>query len=140
MEKRTFNIIMACKGQFSRIDCNVNLDFAESDSCEYVIAHMYPPELSPCECAIAYMSQECDRPASAYTEYEKEKIMFDAMCDYLDTCDKPSYFMRTLMDIAGKEIYNRSEQIAIALQLVQVKDNNGYINGFDKYKNILERV
>lgn len=125
MEKRTFDIIMACKGQFSRIDCDINRN---------------PAELSPYECVIAYMSQECDRPESAYTKYETEKIMFDAMCDYLDTCDKPSYFMRMLMDIAGKEIYNRSEQIAIAFQLTQVKDDNGYINGFDKYKNILERT
>lgn len=137
MEKRTFDIIMACKGQFSRIDCDINSNLAKLSPCERVIAYMYPAELNPYECVIAYMSQECDRPKSAY---EMEKIMFDAMCDYLDTCDKPSYFMRMLMDIAGKEIYNRSEQIAIAFRLTQVKDDNGYINGFGKYKNILERT
>lgn len=119
MNKRTFNIIMACKGNFDKLlNCSV-----KSNS----------EELSPYERVIEYMSVECDSPKSSYTATNMHDIMLTAMCDYLNTCDNPGYFIRTLDEIVNKERYSMAEQIAIALELVAVKDGGKYINGFDAY-------
>ena len=121
MQKRTFNIIMACKGNFGEIiDCEVK---CVSD------------ELSPYEGIIEYMSTECGCIKETYNKTIMDKIMLDAMCDYLDTCDRPSSFIRTLQDIVNKEQYSIGELVAIGFSLVQVKTNEKYINGFGEYLN-----
>lgn len=106
MTQRTFNIIRACKHP--------------RDNMERLV-----------DSVKQYMSEECDCPLEHYTDNRMNGIMFEAMCDYIDTCDKPSVFLRQIENIYDKEKYNYAELIAIAFQLVQVKDNERqYINGF----------
>lgn len=108
MTERTYNIIIACKN---------------SKRCNVVDA------------VRDYMSKECDVPIGEYTESQTSKIMRVAMYDYLDSCDKPSTFLRYF-----DEWYNLhkdlsfGEQIARAFRDVQVKDRDGnYINGFGEW-------
>jgi hypothetical protein len=108
MTERTYNIIMACK---SEIHCNV-IDAVRK-----------------------YMSKECGSPIECYTEYQMSRIMRTAMYDYLDSCDKPSIFLRYLDE--WKDYYgDRSfgERIALAFRAVQVRDRDGnYVNGFGEW-------
>lgn len=109
MNKRTFDIIMACKNH-SDDDCNV------ADSVK------------------RYMSQECDCPISFYGESVVTDIMFNTMLDYLDTCDRPSCFIRTVREIIFGENISLGERIARAFVLVRVKTDDGkYVNGFGEW-------
>lgn len=77
-----------------------------------------------------YMSDECRFPAENYTDNMMDSIMFEAMCDYIDSCDKPSVFLREMNSLVHREKYSWAEQIAIAFELVQVRANGWYVNGF----------
>ena len=112
MTQRTCNIIMACKSRKS------------GEECEFI------------DKVKQYMSKECDCPIEHYTQGIMDDIMFEAMCDYIDTCDRPSVFLRNLRQL-NRWFDNKcvAERIAIAFDLVHIrhKDNNGefkYINGF----------
>lgn len=106
MTQRTCNIIMACKGCIC-------------------------PEIEePLERVKLYMANECACPLTVYTRKRIDGIMFDAMCDYLDTCDKPSFFFKEMERLFEKEYFNRAEQIANTFRLVEVMDGEKYINGF----------
>lgn len=105
MTKTTFDIIDACKGN---------------------IFEEIPNRL---ERVIAYFSEETGSEKKFYTEEEMEKIMLNAMYDYIDTCNKPSTFLRLMANAIEPE--NLSDRIAAAFSLVQVKNLNGeYVNGF----------
>lgn len=108
IHKRTIDIIKICKER-------------NFDSCvEYVID---------------YMSKSCKCPKEYYNESIIQNIMFEAMCDYIDNCDKPSSFLRVLKETYDlkfiKSNQTFSEAIGIAFQLVQIKNENEYINGFN---------
>ena len=107
MTERTYNIIMACK---------------RNDKYSNVV-----------DAAKEYMSLECDYPMNYYSEMQMCSIMFEAMCDYLDTCDKPSTFIRLMGNVFDKEYISFGEQIARAFQLVRVKKDDNYINGFGEW-------
>ena len=110
MEIRTCHIIKACK----------NSDY------------YYPKDCTPLERVKMYMSEECDTPIEHYTDNIIDRIMFEAMCDYVDTCNIPSEFLRIIDSLVFKNKMSRAEQIASAFQLVQVMDSRGYyINGFE---------
>jgi hypothetical protein len=66
-------------------------------------------------------------------------IMYDAMRDYLDHCDKPSFFMWQLKDVLMRDSEDLPLRIGVALSLVQVRDNGNYINGFDDRLHRLDR-
>ena len=118
MEQRTLNIIYICKGHsrkywdgaYSHIDAIKN-----------------------------YMADECAYEAGLYTNRDMLDIMWYAMQDYLDHCDRPSAFMWQLKNVIGAAPDNIPERIAIALSLVQVRDDNGYINGFDDRLHALDK-
>ena len=110
MTKRTCNIIRACKG------------------------NLYPEIKGKVDRVRTYMSKECMCPLSTYTTAVTESIVVEAMCDYIDTCDKPSTFLRQVRDTKEALIRDLTltERICIAFSLVQVKNGDGeYINGFD---------
>ncbi len=87
-----------------------------------------------------YMADECAYNVEWYTDADMFEIMYDAMLDYLDHCDKPSFFMRRLGDVMGERTDITTIDIAVALALVQVRDKNGnYINGFDDRLHKLDR-
>ena len=108
MTERTYNIIMACK----HIETGNIVDGARQ-----------------------YMSKECDVPIEEYTESQMSRIMKVAMYDYIDSCDKPSIFLRQFMEVDRfYEGISLGERIACALRCVLVKDKNGnYINGFGEW-------
>lgn len=109
MTERTFNIIMACKRR--------------SENTADVIDGVK-----------AYMAEECNCPIYYYSEYKMSEIMRTAMYDYIDTCDKPSTFMRLFDDVFDKEHISLGERIARAFTLVRVRsDGNHYVNGFGEW-------
>ncbi len=111
MDQRTLNIINICKGNTKYYRIYEDMDVIESIK--------------------QYMADECAYKVEWYTEKDMFDIMYDAMLDYLDHCDKPSYFMRQLGDVMRGRLDSITRDIAIALTLVQVRDNNNYVNGFD---------
>ena len=60
------------------------------------------------------------------------KIVLEAAYDYIDTCDKPSTFLRLMHGCAMGAIRQVSllERICYAFEIVQVHGNGRYINGF----------
>jgi len=107
MTERTYNIIMACK------------KVAYGDVIE---------------AAKEYMSKECDVPIEEYTQSQMSKIMKTAMFDYLDSCDKPSAFIRCLMEVDNYfDSVSLGERIALAFRSIRVKNGDMYINGFGEW-------
>lgn len=119
MEQRTLNIINIVKGNTKYLTYDSNTDMIEAIK--------------------QYMADECAYKAEWYTEKDMLDIMYDAMRDYLDYCDKPSFFMWRLKDVLMRDSENLPLRIAIALSLVQVRDDNGYINGFDDRLHKLDK-
>ena len=109
MTERTYNIIMACKN-------------AEHKDLVDAVK----------EC----LAKECNVSASDYCQADISRIMEAALCDYIDTCDKPSAFLNIFFEWQNYYGFSISfgEQVAIALRAVRVKDRNGnYINGFGEW-------
>ena len=102
MTERTFNIICACKGT------------------------LYPEIDNKIDRVRKYMSEECDCPIEAYTDEETEDIVVNAMYDYVDTCDKPSVFLRQMRDCVIKDL-TLTERICTAFSLVQVRNKHEYL-------------
>ena len=105
MTLRTCNIIRACKGD------------------------LYPEIDDRIERVIAYLSDECYCDKEYYTDSTLESILMKAVYDYIDTCDKPSEFIRIMKDGISKDT-SLSKRICIAFTLDKVKNNDGYVNGF----------
>ena len=119
MEQRTLNIINICKGNTKYLTYDGNTDMIEAIK--------------------QYMADECAYKAEWYTDKDMLDIMYDAMRDYLDHCDKPSFFMWELKQVLMRDTENLPLRIAIALSLQQVRDDNGYINGFDDRIHALDK-
>lgn len=108
MTERTYKIIMACKQNES------------GDRMDAVKALLVEQDRSnPIFCGQGTMSS----------------VMIEAMYDYLDTCDRPSAFLRDLADIHQSEYLSIGERIGRAFMLVRVKRGDQYVNGFGKWTN-----
>ena len=110
MEQRTLDIIRICKG---------DTKYCTKDSIYDGIRN--------------YIVDECMINPSHCTDTDIDIVLWKAMTDYLDHCDKPSVFMwylKTIMDIHSLEIHC---SIAVVFgSYTQVKDKHGnYVNGFD---------
>lgn len=105
MTQRTCNIIRCCKG------------------------NLYPEISNRIERIKMYMSEECAYPIEYYTDRAINSIMVSAVCDYIDTCDKPSAFLRNILECIPEDL-TLVERICSAFALVQIKENDGYVNGF----------
>lgn len=119
MEQRTLNIINILKGNTKYYGIYDDVDAIESIK--------------------QYMADECAYKAEWYTEKDMFDILYNAMLDYLDHCDKPSFFMRRLGDVMRGRLDSVTRDIAIALTMVQVQDVNGYVNGFDDRIHALDK-
>ncbi len=119
MDQRTLNIINICKGNTIYYGVYDVIDMVEGIK--------------------RYMADECMYKSEWYTDKQMFDIMFEAMKDYIDHCDKPSFFLCQLNNVyLSKE--NWTLRIAIALSLVQVRDSNGnYVNGFDDRLHKLDK-
>lgn len=119
MEQRTLNIINIVKGNTKYLTCDGNTDIMQAVK--------------------EYMADECGYKAEWYTDRDMFDILYNAMLDYLDHCDKPSLFMRRLGGVMRCRMDSIALDIAVTLSLVQVQDVNGYVNGFDDRLHKLDR-
>lgn len=117
MEQRTLDIIRICKG---------TTKYNQNDTVYNGIRR--------------YMSDECMMEPDYYADEDIDYILWEAMKDYLDHCDKPSFFMWRLKDVMDK--YNWEIYPAIAVVFgayTQVRDNGNYVNGFDDRLHKLDK-
>ncbi len=109
MEQRTCNIIMCCKG-------HCNLDGADN---------------TPMGDIAAYMSHECACPKEDYKGWLMERILQEALFDYMASADKPGFEMRQLFQTYALRDPSLSERIITLFQLATVRNDGGsYTNGF----------
>ncbi len=118
MEQRTLDIIHICKG---------NTKYNKRDRVYEAIRD--------------YMAEESMVDACYYSEYDVNLELYNAMRDYLNHCDKPSFFMWNLQNVMHKYNWDMYHAIAVVFSAhTQVKDNNGnYVNGFDDRLHKLDR-
>ena len=113
MEKRTANIIMVCKGHHN---------FGKDLTLKQAVAH--------------YMSKTCACPIEAYDERTLRSIVWEAFMDFMSTCTSPRGFLYHIKeacywcDWTPREGGDDITAILIAFMLCEVRDDNGYVNGF----------
>lgn len=118
MEQRTLDIIYLCKRHSNKY-------WEGAYNCLDAIKN--------------YIAEDCMLEVEWLSDRDMLDIMWDAMKDYIDHCNKPSLFLWKLKDVHLQE-ENLPLRIAIALSLVQVKDDNGsYVNGFDDRLHALDK-
>lgn len=121
MEQRTCNIIMCCKGH-CRLEGATGKPFGD---------------------IAAYMSQECGCEKEIYQGNILESILKTALFDYINGADNPEYELRQLLQNYALWEPSLPERICTMFALVNVRDSNGYVNGFTqdlltKSKQILQ--
>lgn len=119
MGQRTLNIIYICKG---------NTKYWNGVRKEHDIYD-------------AIRNYMADKYMYKYSDYDISNLLYEAMTDYLDYCDKPSFFMLCLKDVMDRRGYDIYYSIAIVFRAyTQVMDGNGnYVNGFDDRLHKLDR-
>lgn len=110
MEQRTCNIIMCCKGHCKLVEKDSTME----------------------EAIIAYMSAECDCPREHYNQKNLENIALEALYDYMNFVDRPGYELRQLFHQYHSQDPSILKRILTMFQLTQVRDKNGYVNGFSE--------
>lgn len=106
MTQRTCNIIMCCKGN-----------------------DKYAQKCDPIYSIKRYMGNECVYNWKNYTDKMVLDILFTALMDYIDGVKKPSFVLWSIRE-HGKWHDNIAEKICDMFAGVQVRDVNGYVNGF----------
>lgn len=108
VQQRTCNIIMACKGH-----CE------PAKNAETLM-----------DCVKIYLGHECDYPWENYSNKMIESVLREALYDFMTDATNPGHELRQLLcDYPTKEP-SLSERICTMFQLTQVKNNDGYMNGF----------
>ena len=118
MEQRTLNIINICKGNTKYNKGGLVYDAIRD-----------------------YMAEDNMVDACYYSHYDVSLELYNAMRDYLDHCDKPSFFMWCLQNVMHKHNWDMYHAIAVVFSVyTQVKDSNGnYVNGFDDRISALDK-
>lgn len=112
MTQRTCNIIMCCKG---------NCKWHYLDNTLDVIAR--------------YMSNECGADLDTYTPDVLKSIILTALLDYIDSADKPSYVIWSIINDGCMHV-SIEEKICAMFCDVRVMDRDSitgdyyYVNGF----------
>lgn len=117
MDQRTLDVIRICKG---------GTKYCPGDTIYNGIRH--------------YMAEQCDIDPDYYTDADIGGILWDAMSDYLDHCDKPSSFIWCLKDVMRRHDWDIYHAIPIVFGVyTKVRKNGNYINGFDDRLNRLDK-
>ena len=117
MEQRTLDIIHICKG---------NTKYGRNNEVYNGIRQ--------------YLADECMMYPDYYTDMDVSLTLWGAMSDYLDYCNKPSFFMWCLKDVMCRNKCDIYHAIPIVFgAYTQVRDDNGYINGFDHRLHRLDK-
>lgn len=83
------------------------------------------------EVMVDYMSALTLSPKDVYTPGIIERCAQNFFVDYLRTCDNPSYEVWRLFYNMGKPWHgDLAESILVTLELVQVRNDGKYVNGF----------
>ena len=119
MEQRTLNIINICKG---------NTEYNKEGGFVY-------------DAIRDYMAEECAYKPEWYTDADISHFLWEALKDYIDHCDKPSYVLWCLQEVMDHYNWDMYHTIAVVFSAyTQVKDSNGnYVNGFDDRLHKLDR-
>ncbi len=83
--------------------------------------------------AIAFLAAYTCTPIGYYNEAEMGRIAQMAFVDYLKTARNPAYEVQRFFDIFNRNS-NTTATILECLRSTQVRDENGYINGFREGK------
>lgn len=117
MEQRTLDVIHICKG---------NTKYGRYQSVYDGIRH--------------YMADDIGVDPNYYTDQDVSDDLWEAMKDYLDHCDKPSFFMWNLKDVMDHYNWDVYHAIAVVFSSrTQVRHNGNYINGFDDRLHRLDK-
>lgn len=117
MQKRTLEIIAVCKGD-TRYDSQTGLVDAVKN----------------------YMSDTCLCDKVLYTDNRLENILVTAFYDFVDVCDRPSFFLKQLEEFKWLDP-SLTGRICAMFQSVEVWDGYKYVNGFNAdYENIAENL
>ena len=119
MNDRTLSIIAVCKGN-TKYESKLSLDLIDS-------VKNYLSDFSGCDKKIL-------------TPKLVEEVILAAFYDFIDVCDKPSYFLRQLDNLKNVN-FDLSTRICMLFRATQVVEEGHYINGFnerfDKIQNEL---
>ena len=108
MEQRTLNIINICKGNTT-----------------YWGGRYYDSIRN-------YMAAECAYRPEWYTDADISHFLWEALKDYIDHCDKPSFVLWGLEEIMRRDNCDVYHAIPWVFLEAQVRDSNlNYVNGFD---------
>lgn len=113
MKKRTANIIMICKGQ-----------------------HKFGANLTLKQAVAEYVSDTCGLPIKDITDDVLRGIVFDALMDFINTADNPCDVLYKILETRywcnwkPRENVDDITAVLIGLQMCQVRDKNGFVNGF----------
>lgn len=122
MEKRTLAIIAICKDR-----TRYTKGYTDIDGLKH------------------YFSESS---CTNYDFWNKNRIkveMKKALYDFLDVCDKPSYYLEQMdRQMSGLDLTNPLSYIGAVINvflLSDVKDNGEYINGFDeRFEDIIKEL
>ena len=109
MRQRTCNIIMCCKGH-----CNIG----------------GAKGLNHIQSIIKYMSKECAVDERYYTSILIEGLLREALFNYFEVCDSPSYELSQLLKSYVTSEPSLTERICDLFQLINIMDCSRYVNGF----------
>ena len=110
MEQRTLNIINICK-------CNTPY---------WIGAKTYYDAIRN------YMADECAYRPEWYTDAHISQFLWEALKDYIDHCDKPSFVLFGLEETMRRDDCDVYHAIPWVFLEAQVRDSNlNYVNGFD---------
>lgn len=115
MEKRTAEIIMCLKGNFS----------------PYM---RKPVSLGWYYDTVAwYMADRCDVDPKIYTKSDIFRIIREAVRDYISTCDSPTALLSDYFSFYDGDLYDECQRWCAALSNVRVRKNDEeYVNGFNE--------
>ena len=83
-----------------------------------------------------YMFTYSNSPIESYDEYTLNRILKEAYCDYISTCDNPAIEARKLLEMMDDyPMYSRAHHLANCMGWAQVKDNGKFVNGFRECNN-----
>lgn len=121
MENKTFAIIAICKGNTKYTAAGIKVEDG--------IRH--------------FLSDRCLVPINYFRVSDVDKAVKDAFYDFLDTCDRPSTYLREVDNIMSAPIKPTRYTSAVCAVLANVDVMNGatYINGFNNdYGTILREM
>ena len=95
----------------------------------YALKHQNYGKSTLLEETIAFLSDYTCTPARCYNEAEMKRISQLCFVDYLRTARNPAYEVQRFFDILNRK-GDSTKAILECLRSVQVRDKNGYINGF----------